>query len=390
MSSLFSVYPQFPVSFVKASGTRLWDDEGNAYLDFYSGIGCINLGHCHSSVTKALTTQAEKLWHISNIFPHKNTILAAEKLASKAPFAAKVFFANSGAEANEAALKLARKYSKSRKGTDAIEIIAFEKSFHGRTMATLSCTGKPKMREDFSPMLPTVHFAQYNNISSVRSLVSPHISAIIIETIQGEGGLATADFSFLQAVRELCDEHDILLIVDEVQTGAGRTGTFFSCENTGVIPDIITAAKAIGNGFPVGAMLAKPEIAKYFAVGDHGTTFGGNPMATAVVSAVCDEMTPEFLTKVQKKSEFFDVLLQDLQTTFPEKILELRGRGFMRGILFPGGMAPEIQKILLLENRLVTLLSGDSTVLRLLPPLVSSEEELQEGVLRIREVVKNV
>ncbi len=388
MNSLFSVYPQFPISFVQAKGTRLFDIEGGEYQDFYSGIGCVNLGHGHEKITNALISQAQKIGHISNIFLHQHAISASQKLASYAPFSAKVFFCNSGAEANEGALKLARKYSKTKKGENAVEIIAFEKSFHGRTMATLSCTGKTKMREMFAPMLPTVYFAEYNNISSVRSLVSSNTSAIILETIQGEGGLSTADFSFLQEVRLLCDEHDILLIFDEVQTGTGRTGTFFSCESTGVIPDIITCAKGIGNGFPVGAFLAKAGIAEYFGIGDHGTTFGGNPLAMSVVSAVCDEITPEFLQIVREKSVIFDTILGDIQKSFPEKVLELRGRGFMRGLLLEEGLAPVVQKKLLFEEHLITLLSGENQVLRLLPPLISTPEEIQEAGEKIKKVLE--
>lgn len=387
-SHLLNPYAQFPVEFVRAKGTSLFDTEGNEYLDFFSGISCVNLGHGHEKVLEVLHEQGETLWHISNLFPCEKRGKLADALTKNLSFGAQAFFANSGAEANEAAIKLARKHTKEKKHSHATEVIAFDHSFHGRTLGTLSITGKPSIRTPFDPLLSGIHFAKYNDIESVKSLVSPNTSAIILELIQAEGGVFLAEEEFLRALRDLCDQEKIVLIFDEVQTGMGRTGTLFSFESIGVEPDIFTLAKALGNGFPVGAMIAKSEIAQSFSAGDHGTTFGGNPLAMAVSLAVVEQMHEEFLSQVQKKGEMLKKGIEATQKNFPHHILEVRGKGLLLGIEMPNDQAKKTQSLLLSEHHIVAILAGNGNVLRLLPPLTISEEEIEKFFIALESVMK--
>jgi acetylornithine/N-succinyldiaminopimelate aminotransferase len=386
-SHLLNPYAQFPIEFVCAKGTSLFDTEGREYLDFFSGISCTNLGHAHENVLQAFREQGEMLWHVSNLFPCTKRSTLADSLTKNLSFDARVFFANSGAEANEAAIKLARKYTKEQKHTNAIEIIAFDHSFHGRTLATLSITGKSSIRTPFDPLLSGVHFAQYNDIESVKSLLSSNTSAIILETIQAEGGVFPADKEFLRALRDICDQEKILLLFDEVQTGMGRTGTLFSFESLGVEPDIFTLAKALGNGFPVGAMISKSSISESFSVGDHGTTFGGNPLAMAVSLAVVNEFNQSFLLQVQKKAELLKTGIIDIQKIFPKNIREVRGRGMLLGIEMINDQAKKIQSLLLSEYRIVVILAGNGNVLRLLPPLTICAEEIQSFLTALEDAI---
>lgn len=379
---LLHTYNRFPVVFVKGDGVRLYDACGKEYLDFFSGIGVNALGYGHLEYTRALHNHIDKLIHISNYFYTEPAVCAAEKFA-KASGMDRVFFTNSGAEAVEGAIKLARKYAYEAGRGNRTEIIAFNHSFHGRSIGAVSVTGTKSYREPFGPLLPGVKFAEYNNIQSVYDLVSDKTCAIILETIQGEGGINTATEEFLNDIRKLCSDNDIVMIVDEVQCGMGRSGKMFAYQNYGIIPDVITSAKGIGNGVPVGAFACRE---KYAALkpGDHGSTYGGNPFVTAAVNAVLDIFEKENI--LDNVIECGNYLYERLEELFKEYgcIKEHRGMGLMQGLLFDCEVKDIIKKAL---EKGVVLISAGSNVIRFLPPLIIKKSDIDEMVSVLKEAL---
>ncbi len=375
--AFIGTYSRFPVMMVKGKGCQLWDADGQKYLDFLSGIAVCSLGHCHPAVTAAITEQAQTLVHVSNLFHTQSQIELAELLTNNT-FADRVFMSNSGAEANEAAIKLARLYS----GEGRYEIITLSGSFHGRTLATLAATGQPKFHEGFEPLPAGFVHAEFGDPQKVEQLITDKTCAIFCEPLQGEGGVRPLDGSYLQALRDLCDEHNLLLIFDEIQTGMGRTGTLFGYQQTGVVPDIMTSAKALGNGLPIGAMLTTGEIAEAFGVGSHGSTFGGNPVAAAAAVAVMKEMlTEEFLPAVQEKSQYFIKRLEEVADRFPTLATGVRGQGLLLGlILSEKGREHGAGIVQRMFERGVVINFAGNKVLRFVPPLVVTHEEIDKVV----------
>lgn len=365
-------YARMPVTFVKGKGCMLWDDTGKEYLDFLAGIAVCNLGHCHPKVSWTLCQQAETLVHVSNLFHTQPQVELAAEL-TRLSFADKVFFANSGAEANEAAIKLARKVSKDRYGDGRFHIVTMKDSFHGRTMATLSATGQEKVHKGFEPLVEGFVFAEFNSIPSVQHAITDRTCAVMVEPIQGEGGINFPDPGYLAGLKALCRERGLLLIFDEVQVGMGRTGTLFAHEHEGVTPDIMTLAKALGNGLPIGAMLTTDEAAASFVPGTHASTFGGTPLVTSAALQVLRLISdPAFLDGVQQKGSYFMDALRALRSRH-EVIKDVRGRGLMIGMELnrPG------QKIVerCLEEGFIINCTHD-TVLRFVPPLIVTEGEI--------------
>ena len=364
----------------RGEGAWLWDTNGNVYLDFAAGIAVSALGHAHPVLCKALSDQAAKYWHVSNLLTNTPAIELARKLC-RHTFAERVFFANSGAEANEAALKLARRYAHDHFGPQKSEIIAFDNGFHGRTFFTVSVGGQPKYSDGFGPKPGNITHLPFNDINALRDQISEKTCAVILEPIQGEGGVNPANEQFLNAVRELCDQFDALLIFDEVQTGAGRTGKLYAYQHYGVTPDIMSSAKGLGGGFPIGAMLTTESIGKSFGVGTHGSTFGGNPMGCAVANALLDIVSEDaFLEAVREKGgNFADALgkLQEQSGFFSE----VRGIGLLIGCELAGGLegrAGDVVKTCA-ENGLLILQAG-ANVVRLAPPLVLTQEQIDQGM----------
>jgi len=372
---VMNTYNRFPLALVSGEGCRVTDADGKTYLDFGSGIAVTSLGHAAGEVVQALNAQAQELWHCSNLYWIKPQVELAEKLV-KASGLGKAFFCNSGAEANEAAIKLARKYF-FRQGQDRYEIISFHHSFHGRTLGSLAATGQDKYHQGFAPLTPGFVRAEYNNLESVKAVVGAHTAAIMVEVVQGEGGVHPAEPEFLTGLRELCDAENILLIFDEVQTGIGRTGTLFASEGYGIKPDMVTLAKALGNGFPLGAMLASDKAASGFAPGDHASTFGGNPLGCAVANKVMDTMTaPGFLEGVAERALYLKERLQELVVNH-QPVKEVRGLGMLLALQLDGTAAPVINAC---REQGLLILSAGTDIIRLVPPLVISREEIDAGV----------
>jgi len=369
---------------VRGQGVWLDDAEGRRYLDFTSGIGVTSLGHAHPAVLEALHRQAEQVWHIGNGYTNQPVLRLARALTSLT-FADRVFVANSGAEANEAALKLARKYGKTR-GAQRTRIVSCLQSFHGRTLFTVSVGGQPKYTEGFEPLPPGISHIAFNDIAAAEAAIGDDVCAVIVEPVQGEGGVLPASREYLQALRKLCDERGALLIFDEVQCGMGRTGKLFAHEHYGVVPDILTTAKALGNGFPVGAMLTRSDIAAAFSVGAHGTTYGGNPLACAVALSVVSTIAqPAFLERTRQAADRLWTGLQRLQAAFPQLFKQVRGSGMMVGLVLADaykGRAKEFTR-LTEQHQLLTLMAGPDVV-RLLPPLVVSDAEIDEALARLQ------
>jgi len=377
-------YAPQPITLVRGEGCWLYDAEENRYLDMMGGIATAALGHANPRLRAALEDQAAKLWHVSNLYTTEPQIRLAERLTTHS-FAESVYFCNSGAEANEAALKLARKHHRDR-GEDRFEIIAFDGAFHGRTLFTVSATGTPAYWKGFEPLVPGIHFARWNDLDSVRPLLSEKTAAIIVEPMQGEGGLRTPDSGFLAGLRRLADENGCLLIFDEIQVGMGRTGTLFAHEQEGVVPDVMTLAKALGGGIPIGAMCTTRELASALVPGTHASTFGGNPLACSVACAVLDELVDGGVLDHAKAmgerlGQGLDSIAADVGQ---DKIRETRGRGLLRGLALAGPPAAVIEGCR--ERGVLTIPAGDN-VLRLAPPLVISAEELDQGLAVLREVM---
>lgn len=382
--NLLHVYNRFPVIFDYGKGVHLYDELDQEYLDFASGIGVMAFGYGNEDYEEVLTTQIKRITHTSNLYYHIPMVEAAEKL-SKASGMDKVFFTNSGAEAIEGALKTAKKYAYTKNGPGDYEIIAMENSFHGRTVGSLSVTGTDHYREPFYPLMSGVKFATFNDFGSVLANLSDKTCAIIMETVQGEGGLYPADKEFLKKVRQLCDDEGILLILDEIQCGMGRTGSMFAFQQYDIKPDIFTTAKALGNGVPVGAFAVTQNVAENSLVpGDHGTTYGGNPLCTAAVSKVFDMFEDyKLLDHVNKIAPYLEQVLDVLVEKY-DFITERRGLGLMQGLVLTVPVKDVVTKALL-DEKLVVLSAGKD-VLRLLPPLVITERDVDEFKQKIESV----
>ncbi|WP_028584210.1 aspartate aminotransferase family protein [Desulfogranum mediterraneum] len=377
-------YSRFPATMVRGQGCRLWDEDGREYLDFLAGIAVCSLGHCHPRVTEAVVAQARSLVHVSNLFHTRPQIELAELLTANT-FADRVFMANSGAEVNEAAIKLARIHS----GEGRYEIISLTGSFHGRTLATVAATAQPKFHQGFEPMPQGFRYAPYGDPGEVEQLIGDQTCAILCEPLQGEGGVLPLGNEYLQALRDLCDQHGLLLIFDEIQTGMGRTGTLFAYEQTGVVPDIMTSAKALANGLPLGALLTTDEIAASLVPGTHGSTFGGNPVAAAAAVAVLEEMlAPGFLEGVQQTGAYFSGKLNELAARFPVLASGVRGQGLLLGlILTEEGIAHGGEIVQRLFGRGMVINFAGNTVLRFAPPLVVSRAEIDQLIAELAEVL---
>ena len=371
-----NTYQRFPVVFIKGKGTKLWDTDGRSYTDFVAGIAVCNLGHAHPRICEALSRQAQTLLHVSNLYYTRPQIELASWLVENS-FADRVFFGNSGAEANEAAIKLARKYFKERGENHRFRIIAMERSFHGRTLATLSATGQEKIRKGFEPVLDGFDFVPFNDAGALRAHIGPATCAVMLEPIQGEGGVCCPDEDYLKTVRQICDETGTLLIFDEIQTGMGRTGQLFAYQHFGVEPDIMTLAKALANGLPIGAMLAREKIAAAFGIGSHGSTFGGTPVVTAAALEVCKILVEDNVIENGRAAGLY----------FKEKLLGLKARHpvieDVRGLGLLLGMQLKIDGRWLVTQ---CLQSGflinciQEKILRFIPPLIISSAEIDELV----------
>ncbi len=374
----------------RGEGCRVWDTNGNEYIDFAGGIAVNALGHCHPAMIKALAEQANKLWHMSNVFTNQPALELAKKLIDNT-FAEKVFFANSGGEANEAAFKLARKYAKDNFSEDKHEIIAFYQGFHGRTLFTVSVGGQEKYTQGFEPLPGGITHVEYNNLDALKEVISDKTCAVVMEPVQGEGGIIVPDPEFVKGVRELCDQHNALLVFDEVQSGMGRTGKLYAYMHTGVTPDILSTAKALGGGFPIGAMLTTDKVAKSFVVGTHGSTYGGNPLACAVASAVFDVInTDEVLSGVQERHEKIKARLNDINDKYG-CFKEVRGQGLLMGAALNDdytGRARDFMNATLEEGALV-LMAGPN-VIRLAPSLLVTDEEIKAGLDALERGVAKV
>ena len=380
MSSLLPTYARADLAFERGEGSWLVSDKGERYLDFGGGIAVACLGYNHPHLVEALKTQGEKLWHTSNLFRIPQAEALAKRLCAKS-FADYVFFTNSGAEALEGAIKTARKYHAAEGHPEKFHIITFEGAFHGRTLATIAAGGNPKYIEGFGPKAAGFDQVPFGDIDAVKQAIGPETAAILIEPIQGEGGIRAASPAFLRALRDLCDEHHLLLVFDEVQTGVGRTGKLWAYELSGVAPDIMAIAKGIGGGFPLGAFMATKESGKGMVVGTHGTTYGGNPLATAVGGAVFDVVTGEgFLDHVAAAGLKLKQKLAALRDTHPSIVAEVRGEGLMIGLRVtpPNGDFAVAAR----EEKLLVIPAGDNVV-RLLPPLIVGDAEIDEALKRL-------
>lgn len=375
-SSLFPTYARYPITLVKGEGSRLWDDTGKEYIDLMSGIAVTNLGHAPQEVKEQLVRQLDELWHVSNLFHIPNQEKLA-KLLTDNSCADAVFFCSTGAEANEAAIKLARRYASKVQQTDRYEIITFNMSFHGRTLATLTATGQDKVKEGFHPLPEGFVYANYNDIESVKSLISDRTCAIMLEVIQGEGGVMPADQAFVNQIVELCEKHDLLLIVDEIQTGVGRTGKLFAYEHYGIEPDIFTLAKGLGSGFPIGAMLGKAKLTAAFTAGTHGSTFGGTPIAASAAIATIETILSKGL--LDRAAELGSYAVQTLTDKLAGNPLvkTVRGKGFLIGIELMQGAAEIIGKI---HQEGVLVIPAGPNVIRLAPSLTIPQADLDKGI----------
>ncbi|RWX44447.1 acetylornithine aminotransferase apoenzyme [Candidatus Electrothrix aarhusensis] len=380
-------YSRFPAAMVQGEGCRLWDADGREYLDFLAGIAVCSLGHCHPAVTEAVCTQAKKLMHVSNLFYTEPQTELAELLTANS-FADRVFMANSGAEANEAAIKLARIHS----GKGRYEIISLSGSFHGRTLATVAATGQPKFQKGFEPMPAGFVHADFGDPDELEKLINPKTCAILCEPLQGESGVRPLEPAYLQKIRSLCDKHNLLLIFDEVQTGMGRTGTLFAYEQLGVTPDIMTLAKALGNGLPVGAMLTRSDIASSFTVGTHASTFGGNPVAAAAGVAVMQTMLADgFFDAVQEMSDYFIQRLEKVAAEFPQLCSGVRGSGMLLAlILTEKGIGHGANIVQQLFERGCLINFAGMRVLRFIPPLTVTQGDIDLLVEQLKIVLSAI
>ncbi|MGB0936208.1 MAG: aspartate aminotransferase family protein [Colwellia sp.] len=375
---------------VRGKGSRVWDQQDNEYIDFAGGIAVNCLGHCHPALVGALKEQGEKIWHLSNVMTNEPALRLAKKLVDST-FAEKVYFANSGAESNEAALKLARRWALDVHGSDKTQIIAFKQGFHGRTFFTVTVGGQAAYSDGFGPKPGDVVHAEYNNLESLKALISDKTCAVMIEPLQGEGGIVSPTDEFIKGVRALCDENNALLIFDEVQTGAGRLGSLYAYMDLGVTPDILTSAKGLGGGIPIGAMLTTTEIAKHLKIGTHGSTYGGNPLACAIGEAVMDTInTPEVLNGVTEKSAIFTEHLNAINEKY-NVFSEIRGKGLLVGAVLNEkyqGKAKEFLVAAMAEG-VMTLVAGAS-IIRFAPSLVIPNEDIVAGMKKFEQAVAKI
>ncbi len=381
-SALFPTFARADLAFERGEGIRLFTPEGEEYLDFASGIAVNSLGHSHPHLVEALTEQAKRLWHVSNIYEIPEQSKLGERLAA-ATFADVAFFTNSGAEALEAAIKTARRYHFANGQPERYRLITFEGAFHGRTLATIAAGGQAKYLEGFGPKVDGFDQVPFGDLDAVKAAIGPETAGILIEPLQGEGGVRVVPNAFMRALRDLCDEHGLLLILDEVQSGVGRTGKLFAYEQSGIEPDIMAIAKGIGGGFPVGACLATNEAAKGMVHGTHGTTFGGNPLAMAVGNAVLDiVLAPGFLEHVRDAGLRFKQGLARIQDTFPGVVDEIRGEGLLLGIKCK---VPNKDLIEALRDQHLLCVGAGDNVIRLIPPLIIETPDIDLALQRIED-----
>ncbi|MEZ7276368.1 aspartate aminotransferase family protein [Pseudoalteromonas sp. 68 DY56-GL68] len=375
---------------VRGEGSRVWDQNGKEFIDFAGGIAVNCLGHCHPALVNALKEQGEKIWHLSNVMTNEPALRLAKKLTD-ATFADKVYFANSGAEANEAALKLARRWALDVHGEQKNQIIAFNKGFHGRTFFTVTVGGQAAYSDGFGPKPAAVDHCDYNDLAAFEALISDNTCAVMMEPLQGEGGIISPTSDFIKGVRALCDKHNALLIFDEVQTGVGRTGDLYAYQGLGVTPDILTTAKALGGGFPIGAMITTASIAEHLKVGTHGSTYGGNPLACAVAEAAFDTVnSEEVLAGVKEREQ----LLRDGFAAINEKydvFSEVRGKGLLLGAVLNSKFEGRARDFLVASTKhgLMSLVAG-TNVVRFTPSLVIPLEDIKEGLARFEKAVADV
>ena len=378
-----TTYQRFPVVLIKGDGSKLWDTDGRSYTDFVAGIAVCNLGHAHPRICETLARQAKTLLHVSNLYYTRPQIELASWLVENS-FADRVFFGNSGAEANEAAIKLARKYFKERGEDSRFRIITMERSFHGRTLATLSATGQEKIKKGFEPVLAGFDFVPFNDVEAVRSQIGPSTCAVMLEPIQGEGGVRCPDENYLKTIRKICDESGTLLIFDEIQTGMGRTGKLFAYQHFGVEPDIMTLAKALANGLPIGAMLAKEKIAAAFGIGSHASTFGGTPIVTAVALEVCKMLVEDkVIENGRAAGVYFKEKLKELKTHHPV-IEDVRGLGLLLGMKLKIDGRPLVNQCME-SGFLINCIQ--EKILRFIPPLIISTAEIDQLVKCLDQVL---
>jgi len=372
---------------VRGLGSRVWDQQDREFIDFAGGIAVNCLGHCHPALVGALTEQANKIWHLSNVMTNEPALRLAKKLTDNT-FADKVYFANSGAEANEAALKLARRFALENFGAEKSQIIAFKQGFHGRTFFTVTVGGQAAYSDGFGPKPGDIDHAEYNNLDSLKALMSDKTCAVVMEPLQGEGGIVSPTDEFAKGVRELCNEHNALLVFDEVQTGVGRLGELYAYMDLGVTPDILTTAKALGGGFPIGAMITTTEIAKHLKIGTHGSTYGGNPLACAVAEAAFDTVnTPEVLNGVKAKAKLYVAGLNAINAKY-DVFSEIRGKGLLIGAVLTDAYQGRAKDFLnaAMDEGLMTLVAG-ANIIRFAPSLVIPDEDIAEGLVRFEKAV---
>ncbi|AIH04637.1 aspartate aminotransferase family protein [Thermodesulfobacterium commune] len=380
-------YEREPIIFVRGEGTRLFTDKGEEYLDFTAGIAVCNLGHAHPQLVQVLKEQAECLWHTSNLYYTEPQVRLAKKLVELS-FGDKVFFANSGTEAVEAALKLARRWAYQNFGGSKYKFISLKNSFHGRTLGSLSVTGQPKYWEGFEPLVPGVVFVEPNDLQELKETFDETVCAIIMEPIQGEGGVYPLTQEFIAQAKELCQKYSALLIFDEIQTGLGRTGRLFAYEHYGIEPDVMCLAKALANGLPLSAMIAKKEVIDFLTPGSHASTFGGNPIACAVGCKVVEMISdPTFLEEVELKGKVIMEKLRAYQEEYPGLIKQVRGKGLLIGIEFAIEVKPIYQE--LLKRRILTT-TPKPNVLRLSPPLIINYREIDYFMIQLEEILKDI
>jgi acetylornithine/N-succinyldiaminopimelate aminotransferase len=372
---------------VRGQGSRVWDQQDREFIDFAGGIAVNCLGHCHPALVGALTEQANKIWHLSNVMTNEPALRLAKKLTDNT-FADKVYFANSGAESNEAALKLARRWALENFGAEKSQIIAFKQGFHGRTFFTVTVGGQTAYSDGFGPKPGDIDHAEYNNLDSLKALISDKTCAVVMEPLQGEGGIVSPTDEFAKGVRELCNEHNALLIFDEVQTGVGRLGELYAYMGLGVTPDILTTAKALGGGFPIGAMITTTDIAKHLKIGTHGSTYGGNPLACAVAEAAFDTVnTPEVLNGVKEKAQLYVdglIAINAKHNVFSE----IRGKGLLIGAVLTDAYQGRAKDFLnaAMDEGVMTLVAG-ANIIRFAPSLVIPNEDIAEGLARFEKAV---